>query len=83
MISPTVPTATDYEVDVTCSTHADLQRGVLERPRVPGGDTWQRIRIAADEVSSDREAVQLAAQMACCTGGMCTSAVLVSWPEAG
>ena len=72
-----------YEVDVTCSTHEDLRKGVLERPRVPGADTWHRVLIGRNEVSSDQEAVQLAAQMACCTsGGMCTSAVLVSWPEA-
>lgn len=70
-----------YLVDVTCSSHEHLRQGVTELPRVPGADTWHRISIDPNEVSSDREAVQLAAQMACCTGCMCTSAVLVSWPD--
>lgn len=68
-----------YAVDVTFATHDGLKRGVVERPW-RGGRTWHRILISADEVTSDREAVLLAAQMA--TGpGMCTSAKLVSWPE--
>lgn len=73
---------TAYLVDVTCSTHDELRRGVVEQPRVPGGDTWHRIAVDPAEVSGDAEAVLVAAQMACCTsGGMCTSAVLVSWPD--
>lgn len=62
------------------STHDALKSGVVEQPRVPGGPTWYRVLISADEVSTDQEAVLLAAQMASC-GGMCTSARLVSWPE--
>jgi len=69
-----------YAVDVTVSTHDDLKAGVVARPRVPGGGAWYRVLISADEVSTDQEAVLLAAQMASC-GGMCTSARLVSWPE--
>jgi hypothetical protein len=71
-----------YEVDVTVSTHAALRRGVVELPRVPGADTWHRIRIDASEVSSAGEARLLAEQMACCMAdGMCTSAVVVGWPD--
>lgn len=73
--------ATDlYAVDVEVSDHDTLRRGVTARPAVPGGPTWHRILLSPDAVTSDGDAVLLAAQMACCTGGMCTSAVLVSWP---
>jgi hypothetical protein len=71
-----------YQVDVTCSTHDALGKGVVELPRVPGGDTWHRILIPDDEVASDQEAVLLAAQMACCgRDSMCTSAVLSGWSD--
>ena len=70
-----------YVVDVTVSTHDALKAGVLEQQRVPGGASWYRVLISADEVGSDQEAVLLAAQMASCAG-MCTSARLVSWPTA-
>lgn len=65
-----------YAVDVTVSDHDSLRSGVVERP--VAGRTWHRILVAA---ASDAEAVLIAAQMASCTGGMCTSAQLVSWPE--
>lgn len=72
---------TAYAVDVTVSTHDHLHAGTVEHPRCPGAPTWHRVLICADEVGGDREAVLLAAQMASATGGMCTSARLVSWPE--
>lgn len=53
-----------YEIDVTCST------------RVPGRDTWCRVRIDPDEVANDQEAVELAMQLACGTEGLCTSVVM-------
>ena len=69
-----------YAVDVTVSDHDNLHAGIVERRRCPGAPSWHRVLISADEVASDREAVLLAAQMASATGGMCTSARLVSWP---
>ena len=64
-----------YAVDVTVSDHDHLRRGVIAKPMF--GLTWHRVLVAAD---SDHEAVLVASQMASCTGGMCTSAELVSWP---
>jgi hypothetical protein len=71
-----------YEVDVTVSTHEALKEGVLALAYLPGGQTWHRIYIDPDAVANDREAVLLAAQMACCNrrAAMCTRAELVSWP---
>jgi hypothetical protein len=71
-----------WAVDVTVSTHDALKQGVTELPYARGGPTWHRIFFAADEVSTDVEAVVLAAQMCMPPGGMCTGARLVSWPEA-
>jgi hypothetical protein len=73
---------TAYAVDVTVSNHDHLHAGTIEASRCPGAPTWHRVLIAADEVTGDAEAVLLAAQMASATGGMCTSARLVSWPAA-
>lgn len=67
-----------YAVDVTVSDHDHLRAGIVERPAVPGGPCWHRILVAADD---DRGALLVAAQMASATGGMCTSARLVSWPD--
>ena len=73
-----------YTVDVTCSTHDALRHGIVELSRSPGADSWHRIEIDPADVHDDAEAVLIAAQMACATsGGMCTSAVLVSWPDEG
>lgn len=69
-----------YAVDVTVSDHDSLRQGITERPWCPGGATWHRILISADEAANDQDARLLAAQMASATGRMCTSAVLVSWP---
>ena len=69
-----------YAIDVTVSDHESLKQGITARPAVPGGPTWHRILISADHAINDVDALLLAAQMASCTGGMCTSAELVSWP---
>lgn len=69
-----------YAVDVTVSTHDALRAGVIELGAAAGGPSWHRVLISGDEAGTDRDAVLLAAQMAAATGGVCTSAVLVSWP---
>ena len=66
-----------YAVDVTVSDHDSLRLGVTERPWCPGAPGWHRVLVWA---ASDSEARLVAAQMASATSGMCTSAVLVSWP---
>lgn len=71
----------NYMVEVECSTHDDLRRGVLAIPRGHEGLTYSVVAVSPDEVSSDSEAMLVAAQMACCTsGGMPTRTTLISWP---
>lgn len=67
-----------YTVEVTVSDHDHLRQGVTARPWCPGARDWHRVVVEAE---SDQEAVLLAAQMASATSTMCTSAVLVDWPE--
>lgn len=69
-----------YAIDVTVSDHDSLKQGIIARPALLGGPTWHRIIISADHATNDVDALLLAAQMASSTGGMCTSAELVSWP---
>lgn len=75
--------ANTWEVEVEVSTHDLLKQGVLAaRRNVPFGTTFSVVYIAADEVSTDAEAMCLAAQMAACSSkGMPTSTTLISWPH--
>lgn len=71
-----------YVVEVECSTHDDLRRGVLAIPRGREGLLYSIVVVSTDEVRSDSEAMLVAAQIAGCTsGGMPTSTALISWPH--
>ncbi len=71
-----------YAVEVETSTHDALKDGVLALQRVPGGPDFTTVYVSTLEAHSDAEAVLVACQMAACTsGGMPTSARLISWPH--
>lgn len=70
-----------YAVEVEVSTHDALKDGVLALSRSLGGSDFTTVYVSALEAHSDDEAVLVACQMAACTsGGMPTTARLVSWP---
>ncbi len=71
----------NYVIEVEASTHDLLQEGVLAMPRGHEGLDYSVVVVSAEEVSSDEEAVLVAAQMAACTsGGMPTRTTLIDWP---
>lgn len=71
----------NYVVEVEVSTHDALRTGILALPRHLGGPDYSVVVVSPEEVHSDHEAILVACQMAACTsGGMPTSARLISWP---
>lgn len=71
-----------YVVEVETSTHDLLREGVLAMPRGHEGLDYSVVVVSAAEVSSDAEAVLVAAQTAACTSrGMPTATRLVDWPD--
>jgi hypothetical protein len=70
-----------YVVEVETSNRDGLKQGVVALPRRLGGLPFTTVVVSADEVTSDVEAMLVAAQMAACTSrGMPTRTTLVSWP---
>lgn len=70
-----------YTIEVEASTHDLLREGVLAMPRGHEGLDYSVVVVSAEEVSSDAEAMLVAAQVAACTsGGMPTRTTLVDWP---
>lgn len=71
----------EYVVEVECSTHDLLKQGVLAMPRGREGLAYSVVVVSAAEVSTDAEALCVAAQVAACSsGGMPTRTTLISWP---
>lgn len=77
-----------YKVQVTVSNHDALKDPDRRRDGSSVAVHWAvngRTDFAAHDIvveaDSDHEAVLIASQMASCTGGMCTGAVLSDWPD--